>query len=577
MITIHCRNGSFLLGRKEKPPRESNPQAVYTDTIFLSRERRYLYVSYFTSKGLFLVVPLNGDDEEIRKIDLFLRILEKSGVAEVIRSSYSKLNKNGRKSYNPYNLFAMVLYSFALKRGSLRDMEEFCRYDLRARYLMEQETPSYKTICEFINEVIVDDAYKLFSLITKAIIEEFDIDISDQYLDGTKIEANANKYKFVWKPRKIRKALEEKISRLSEKIGLPYKKKETVSSISFYERLSAYGEKEGIDPEEIPKGKGHRLSSSQRLLKEGMNCLSKLLDYEEREKICGPDRNSYYKTDHDATAMALKTDYYSGHGSNMHAAYNVQFLVSAGLVTLYGVYQYRTDYHTLIPMLDKYHELYDSYPKNLCADSGYGIEENYIFLSDNKIGNYVKYLSWNGERNAKNPQMFSLNDQKDGFLCLNGAEGRKIVSLSRHPHNKSASFYSFEGCRECGYAYLCKKKIKNKEENFRTAELSIDYEKHKEEARKNLLSVKGIEIRINRSVQAEGSFGQLKQNLSYVRTRRRGLSRVSAEIMMMALSVNIRKLFTFSSKDSIHSHYWEADENTEPETIKKPKKKAVTD
>lgn len=524
---------------------------------------------------MFLVVPLNGDDEEILKIDLYLRILEKSGISEVIRSSYSKLNKNGRKSYNPYNLFAMITYSFAMKRGSLRDMEEFCRYDLRLHYLMQQETPSYKTICEFINEVIVPNAYELFSRITKAIIEEFDIDISDQYLDGTKLEANANKYKFVWKPRKIRTNLEEKILRLFTKMELPFKENETVSSSSVYKKLAAYADKEDISLEDLPTGKGHRLSCSQRLAKEGLNHLSKLLDYEERERICGPDRNSYYKTDHDATAMALKTDYYSGHGSNMHAAYNVQFLVSAGIVTLYGVFQYRTDYHTLIPLLNRYKELYNSFPENLCADSGYGIGENYEFLSDNKIGNYVKYLSWNRERNAKNPQMFILNSQKDGFVCLNGAEGTKISSLS-HPHNKNASFYRFEGCQKCGYAYLCKKKMKNKEGNYRIAELSISNEIHKENARNNLLSVKGIEIRINRSVQAEGSFGQLKQNMAYVRIRRRGLNKVSAEIMMMALSVNIRKLFSFYGKRNIRSHYWEADENTQPETIKMPKKKAVT-
>lgn len=42
--------------------------------------------------------------------------------------------------------------------------------------------------------------------------------------------------------------------------------------------------------------------------------LTKSLDYEEKERICGPNRNSYYKTDHDATAMCLKEDYYSGLG-----------------------------------------------------------------------------------------------------------------------------------------------------------------------------------------------------------------------------------------------------------------------
>jgi len=149
-----------------------------------------------------------------------------------------------------------------------------------------------------------------------------------------------------------------------------------------------------------------------------MNYLSRLLDYEEKEEICGPNRNSYYKTDHDATAMALKTDYYSGHGSNMHAAYNVQFLVSAGIITFFGVFQDRTDYHTLIPLLKEYHSCYSSYPDNLCADSGYGIEDNYEYLSANGIGNYIKFLNWNGEKSAEYPQLFFPDPEKDVFYCL---------------------------------------------------------------------------------------------------------------------------------------------------------------
>ena len=98
--------------------------------------------------------------------------------------------------------------------------------------------------------------------------------------------------------------------------------------------------------------------------------------------------------------MALKTDYYSGHGSNLHAAYNVQFIVSSGIVIFFGTFQDRTDYHTLVPLLDRYKKYYGHYPTNLCADAGYGIYENYKYLLENKIGNYIKMISWNGESSA---------------------------------------------------------------------------------------------------------------------------------------------------------------------------------
>ena len=124
--------------------------------------------------------------------------------------------------------------------------------------------------------------------------------------------------------------------------------------------------------------------------------LEKVLEYEEKEEICGPNRKSYYKTDHDATAMCLKADYYSGLGSNIHAAYNVQALVIKGFVFLYHVSQARTDYSEFVPALENFYKNYGVFPKRVCADAGYGILRNYAYLKENGIENYVKYQSWEG-------------------------------------------------------------------------------------------------------------------------------------------------------------------------------------
>ena len=122
--------------------------------------------------------------------------------------------------------------------------------------------------------------------------------------------------------------------------------------------------------------------------------LTKVLDYEEKEKICGPNRKSYYKTDHDATAMCLKSDYYSGLGSNMHAAYNVQILVIKGITLAYYVSCSRADIDDFIPILESFKTIYSVFPKRVCADAGYGSLENYSYLKRNNIENYVKYFSW---------------------------------------------------------------------------------------------------------------------------------------------------------------------------------------
>ena len=95
----------------------------------------------------------------------------------------------------------------------------------------------------------------------------------------------------------------------------------------------------------------------------------------------------------------------------------------------------------------------------------------------------------------------------------------------------------------------------------------------KEEVRKNLQSPKGIEIRINRSIQVEGAFGQIKQNMQYTRIRRRGLEKVSCEIMLMCLGVNIRKYFSTFNGKKLKSNYWNTPQNLKKEKFPFPKQK----
>lgn len=548
--------------------------SAFYDTIFLLKE--VYHMSYFTTNCSLFLVPSNTCHEEFKKINVFLEVLEESKVGEIINQEYLKTKKScsGRIGYDIFQLFAVILYCFTKFKGSLREIEELCQFDMRIMYIMGQETPSYKVICEFINKYIVPHQYEIFVAITQTIIKKFDLDMTDQYLDGTKIEANANKYKFVWKPTTYHKNLDKKIRDLLNAMGFDIKEKRLIESYKLYQLINEYVFKENIDISVIPSGKGKRLTKQQRNYKNAYKYLSKLLDYEEKEKICGEKRNSYYKTDHDATAMALKTDYYSGHGSNMHAAYNIQVMVSSGLITMYGVFQDRTDYHTFIPMNDLYYKYYNRYPLNECADSGYGIFKNYKYMKEHNIGNYVKFQQWNGETSGKRPQLFFTFP--DGVMCLDTYIGEEIpFDKNHHQRNKDGKLYKFAGCNDCGYAYKCKKNLKNKNEDYRIVELIPNYELLKEEARENLLSPKGIEIRINRSIQVEGAFGQIKQNMQYIRIRRRGIKKVSCEIMLMCLGKNIRKLFTFLESNKIESKYWKAPSDLKKEEISYPKKKAV--
>ena len=172
-------------------------------------------MAYFTNFQGYLFLCSDIPFEERQKLDNYLQLLEDSGIGKIIEESLEKHFENGgRPSYNPYRLFAAILYAFTKHSGSLRRIEESLRFDTRFMYLMEQKVPSYSTISRFCNNVVVAQQKKVFACIVKAIIKKYDIDTSDVFVDGTKLEANANKYKFVWKPRQRHDRLNEGLKKI---------------------------------------------------------------------------------------------------------------------------------------------------------------------------------------------------------------------------------------------------------------------------------------------------------------------------------------------------------------------------
>lgn len=529
-------------------------------------------MSYFNIKRTFFLVPSNACLEEYEKIDKFMSILEKSGVGKIIEKEKQKKKEQGNIKHNPYNIFATIIYCFTKLNNSLREIESLSKFDLRVMYIMENQELDHSEIGNFINKYILPYQYEIFTKITKAIIDEFNLDISNQYLDGTKIEANANKYKFVWKPTTYHKKLDIKIRELMSLIGIEITDKNLIKSSKLKDIIELYVTKENINIDSISFGKGKRLTKEQKNYKLAYKYLIKLLEYEEKERICGDNRNSYFKTDKDATAMVLKEDYYSKLSHDFHAGYNIQVMVSSGLITMYGIFQDRSDHYTFIPMNDLYFKYYKEYPLNECADSGYGIYINYRYMREHNIGNYVKFQTWSGEADGKRPQLFYTFT--DGVLCLNTCIGKEVpFDYSHHQRYAESKLYKFTDCNECGFSYICKKSLKKKDYDYRLYELIPDFELLKEQARVNLLSPKGIEIRINRSIQVEGTFGQLKQNMQYIRIRRRGMEKVSCEIMLMCLGRNIRKFFTLLESDKIESNYWKKTTSLKKEKFPFPKQK----
>ncbi len=129
---------------------------------------------------------------------------------------------------------------------------------------MQQEQPSHNVIKECINKYILPHHYEIFVRITKTIISEFNLDISNQYLDGTKIEANANKYKFVWKPSTFHKRLDVKIKDLLASIEIEITDKHLIKSDKLNEFIKNYIINEKIDINSIPFGKCRTLNQCRK-------------------------------------------------------------------------------------------------------------------------------------------------------------------------------------------------------------------------------------------------------------------------------------------------------------------------
>ena len=522
---------------------------------------------YFIISKIFLIPSFDLEVKEREKIDRFLLFLENSQVGNVI-SKYVKNNtiKGGRPNCNYYKLFATILYGFAFDKYTLREIESACKFDLRYITIMEQQQVNYSTISRFINTVIVPNEQLIFSLICNQLKNELSIEFEDAFIDGTKIEANANKYKFVWKPLTFHERISNKAYELIFKYNLLNNNtRETYirSSIIALSLSNLEVIKSNLDDKEYTS-----------IFEALSSMLNKVLEYESKEEICGPNRNSYYKTDHDATAMCLKADYYSGLGTNMHAAYNIQSLVIKGLVFAYYVSQSRTDYSDFIPVLDAFYNNYGLYPKNVCADAGYGILKNYDYLKEHDIKNYVKYQSWEGNITGKNPDCYHLNN--DGTItCLNNCIGHETVLTNRHPKKANAVFFKVEGCNDCLFKSYCKRFLKIQDEDFKIFEVVKDLQNYKQEATENLLSPRGIEIRVNRSVQVEGVFGIIKQDYRRTRFNRRGLNKVSTETMLYFLGLNIAKLFRYYETGKLNK-YWIAPIDLPKQTIKKPSAKILS-
>ena len=168
------------------------------------------YLPLFISDCLDLLDPVFTFDRFMEGIDLKKYL---KNVPE---------HKTGRIRYDPVDMLKTVIFGFMTSGYcSLRELEDNCRVNLRFMYLMDHQTPSYRTFGYFINEILKDSIEEIFNDINQKLFKEEHVDLHHLYIDGSKFEANANKYTWVWKKatEKSRYRLYDKITALIEEIN----------------------------------------------------------------------------------------------------------------------------------------------------------------------------------------------------------------------------------------------------------------------------------------------------------------------------------------------------------------------
>lgn len=498
------------------------------------------------------VLPLLIQDyldicDPVLTFDRFMGEIELEKYLKKIPEHYT-----GRIRYNPVSMLKTVLFGFMTKGYiSLRELEDNCKVNLRFMYLMDHETPSYRTFGYFINEILGDSIEEIFNDINKKIFETEHVDLQHLYIDGSKFEANANKYSWVWKKatEKSRYRLFNKITALFEDINSGLKYTEIKFRIDteyapeyLKEAAVQYAEVWQLDKTAFVSGRGHRKSVQQRQYEKLIEYTAKLEEYVEKIKICGEKRNSYSKTDTSATFMRIKTDYMGN--DQLLPAYNVQIGVADEYIAVIDVNQYRSDMDCFIPLMEKFHEIYGFYPKYPVADAGYGSYNNYIFCEQNGMEKYMKFPMFKKETSDKkyheDPfRAVNFKIDKNGTMrCPNGKafqlQYRKPIK--GNAYGRQEEIYQCEDCSGCPYAEKCKKGKGN-----RTVRINQELTVMHQEVMRNLESIQGALLRMNRSIQAEGTFGIMKNDRWYKRIVRRGIQSVLLEVYLVSIGQNLYK------------------------------------
>ena len=451
-------------------------------------------------------------------------------------------------------LLKVVVYGYMNNVYSSRKLEDACKSDIRFMWLAAMNTPDHNTINTFRSVKLQEPLKEIFTQVVELLAAEGLLSIKEIYTDGTKIEANANRYSFVWG-----NAIKTQKEKMAKQLETMWHYAQSIADKELEDTTPA--DFTAIDKEKVKavvaqidaaiKDKPVTKTFKQKLNYIKKNYENNLDKYAQQEAIIGDTRSSYSKTDTDATFMRMKEDHMKN--GQLKPAYNVQASTNNQFVVNYTVHQNTTDTNTLIEHIEDYKECCNTMPDTATADAGYGSEENYAYLQDNKIEAYVKYSQFDRQQNdniqSKKPftaDKLFYNKTEDYYVC---PMGQKMINTGTHTQTTSTGFkqtitnYQARNCSTCPLNGACHK---SKDNRIISINHTLNY--HKQQVKEKLQSEEGIAHRKKRCWDTEPVWGNIKHNHHFKRFTLRGTKKVTVEVGLLSLSQNLRKKAAINTK-----------------------------
>jgi transposase len=400
------------------------------------RHKKVAFKAYSQHQAMLLPPSLDeliAADHPVRIVNAVLNKID-------IEPLLKKYTGGGAGSFHPRMLLKVLVFAYINNTYSSRKIEAALKENIHYMWLSGMSTPDHNTINRFRSDRLKEVLRQVFTQVVLLLAEEGLLNIKELYTDGTRIEANANRYTFVWG-----KAIKTSRERIKTQLDELWQYAQNIAAAelpdtdpSGFDKIDADKVEKTIEQiNEVLKDKPVSKSVKQKLNYARNNWSANLKKYEQQEKILG-ERNSYSKTDNDATFMRMKEDHMLN--GQLKPAYNLQISSNNQYIVNYSLHQTTADTTTLQEHTTIYKEQYNTTPELIVADAGYGSEENYQYLLNNNIENYVKYNYFDkDQRSTKNNKhpfksgTLYCNSEDDYYVCPMGS----AHAVHRYASNKN--------------------------------------------------------------------------------------------------------------------------------------------